>query len=161
MASALRSNGDSVFVYFAHANGRLVPAPDTRMKPEQCGLDPTQWRRCEAVGAKEIEKVSLILSKQAWEEKKSRHVTQKIREMAFLQQREVSARLRRAIGFSPNDPKQNENLERRWKQKQDQLLALVATEFDPTRRHTALEVELHSAPINPHSLGKKRQGVAT
>jgi len=79
--------------------------------------------------------------------------------LAFLQQREASARLRRAQVFSPNDQKVNENLERRWRMKQDQLLALVATEFKPENRHTALEVELQDAPINPHHLGQKRQGV--
>ena len=57
-----RPNGDAVVVYFAHQSGRLVLAPDTRMKPEQCGMDPRHWRRCEAVGAREIEKISLILS---------------------------------------------------------------------------------------------------
>ena len=160
MASALRSNGDSVFVYFAHANGRLVPAPDTRMKPEQCGLDPTQWRRCEAVGAKEIEKVSLILSKQAWEEKKSRKVSQILREMDFLKQRAASARLRRATNFSPKDVQVNEQLEKKWNQKQDLMLSIVASEFKPENRHTALEMELQDAPINPHRLGQKRQGVA-
>jgi hypothetical protein len=158
--ASIRPSGDNVFVYFAHQSGRLMPAPDTRMKPEQCGLDPAQWRRCEAVGVREIEKVSLILSRQAWEEKKARHVTQKLREMAFLQQREVSARLRRAVGFSAKDQQANENLERRWKQKQDQLLALVAMEFTPGKRHTALEVELQDAPINPHHLGQKHQRVS-
>lgn len=155
----VRPNGDNVFVYFAHQSGRLVGAPDSRMKPEQCGLDPKQWRRCEAVGVREIERISIILSRQLWEEKKARHVGQKLRELAFLQQREASARLRRAQVFSPNDQKVNENLERRWRMKQDQLLALVATEFKPENRHTALEVELQDAPINPHHLGQKRQGV--
>jgi hypothetical protein len=160
MVSPIRTNGDSVFVYFAHQSGRLVPAPDTRMRPEQCGLDPKQWRRCEAKGSKDIERVSIILSRQAWEEKKALHVGQKLREMAFLQQRAISARLRRAVNFSAKDAQVNEQLEKRWKDKQDQLVALVALEFDPTRRTTALEVELREAPINPHHLGHKRQGVS-
>jgi hypothetical protein len=160
VASQIRPNGDSVFAYFAHANGRLMPAPDTRMKPEQCGLDPKQWRRCEAVGAKEIERVSLILSRQLWEEKKNRQVGQKIREMAFLQQRQASAKLRRAMAFSPKDAEVNKKLERRWQEKQDQLVSLIAMEFDPAKRHTALDVELSDAPINPHHLGQKPQGVS-
>src|SRR5271170_2698269 len=104
----MRPNGDSVFVYFAHQSGRLMPAPDTRMTPEHCGMDPSQWRRCEAVGVKEIEKVSLILSRQAWEAKKDRKVGQVLREMDFLKQRATTARLRRASGFSVNDVKMNE-----------------------------------------------------
>ena len=160
MASLIRPNGDSCFVYFAHASGRLVPAPDTRMKPEQCGFDPKQWRRCEAVGAKEIERVSIILSKQAWEEKKARHVKQVLREMDFLKQRAVSARLRRATNFTANDVRANETLERRWSQKQDKMLKLIASEFKPEYRNTALEIELREAPVNPHHLGKKREGVS-
>jgi hypothetical protein len=161
VASVIRPNGDSVFVYFAHQSGKLMGAPDTRTKPEDCGLDPSQWRLCEAVGAKEIEKVSLILSKQLWEQKKARKVSQILREMDFLKQRAVSARLRRASGFSLNDAKMNERLEKRWNQKQDQMLSLIVQEFKPENRHTALDVELAPAPINPHHLGQKRQGVST
>jgi hypothetical protein len=136
-----------------------MAAPDTRMKPEHCGLDPKVWRRCEAVGAKEIERVSLILSRQLWEDKKARHVSQKLREMAFVQERAMSARLRKAVGFTAKDVEVNARLERRWKEKEDSLLALIATEFDPSKRHTALDIELSEAPINPHHLGKKREGV--
>lgn len=160
MASVVRPNGDSVFVYYAHQSGRLVPAPDTRMRPEQCGLDPKQWRRCEAIGAKEIEKVSLILSKQAWETKKARHVSQILREMDFLKQRAVSARLRRAVNFTAKDVQMNERLERRWNEKQAKMLALVAEEFNPTNRNVALDIELREQPVTPHHLGQKRQGVA-
>lgn len=158
--AVVKTNGDNVFAYFAHMSGRLIAAPDTRMRPEQCGLDPSQWRRCEAVGAKEIEKVSLILSKQAWEDKKARHVSQVLREMEFLKQRAVSARLRRAVNFTAKDVQVNEQLERRWQQKQDVALALIASEFKPENRNTALEVEIHEQPVNPHSLGHKHQGVS-
>lgn len=152
---------DRTFIYFAHQSGRLVPAPDTRMRPEQCGLDPKVWRRCEANGAKEIERVSLILSKQAWEQKKDRKVTQILREMDFLKQRAASARLRKAVNFTAKDVQMNEKLEARWNQKQDQMLRLIFEEFKPENRHTALEVELQDAPINPHHLGQKHQGVRT
>jgi hypothetical protein len=155
----VRPNGDSVFVYFAHQSGKLIAAPDTRMRPEQCGLNPAEWRRCEAVGIKEIEKVSLILSKQMFEAKKARHVTMKLREMDFLKQRAVSARLRRAGGFSENDVKMNERLEKSWNQKQDEVLKLIAQEFKAENRNTALDMELQDMPINPHHLGKKREGV--
>ena len=150
---------DKVFCYFAHASGRLVPAPDTRMRPEQCGMDPRHWERCEAVGAKEIERVSLILSRQIFEDQKARKVGQILREMEFLKQRAVSARLRRATNFSPKDVQANERLEQRWKRKQDLMLAVVVSEFDATKRNAALEVELRDAPVNPHHLGHKRQGV--
>ena len=157
---AIRPNGDAIFVYFSHQSGRLIPAPDTRMTPLQCGLDPKQWRRCEAKGPHEIEKVSLILSKQAWEEKKNRKVTQILREMDFLKQRAASARLRKATNFSAKDVQMNERLEKRWDQKQNAMLALIVSEFDPTKRDTALEMELRDAPINPHRLGQKRTGVS-
>jgi hypothetical protein len=161
VATQIRPNGDSVFVYFAHQSGRLMAAPDTRMKPEHCGLNSRHWRRCEAVGRKEIERVSLILSRQLWEDKKARHVGQKLREMAFLQEREVSAKLRRAQSFSPNDATKNAEQEKRWKRRQDELTTLIAQEFKPENRHTALDIELHEAPINPHHLGKKHEGVST
>lgn len=160
MAREIRPNGDSVVVYFAHMDGRLILAPDTRMKPENCGLDPKQWRRCEAVGAKEIEKVSIILGKQAWEAKKARKVSQVLREMDFLKQRAVSAKLRKAQGFNANDVQMNAKLERKWDSKQDQMLALIAEEFRPESRNVALDMELSDAPINPHHLGQKKVGVS-
>jgi hypothetical protein len=130
------------------------------MRVEQCGLDPKKWRRCEALGAREIERVSLILSKQAWEQKKARKVGQILREMDFLKQRAVSARLRRAVNFTAKDAQVNERLEQRWNQKQDAMLALIAEEFRPEARNTALEMELRDAPINPHHLGQKKVGVS-
>jgi hypothetical protein len=154
------SVSDAVFFYFAHQSGRLMPAPDTRMRPEQCGLDPKQWRRCEAKGPREIEKVSLILSRQAFEEWKDRKVGQILREMDFLKQRAASARLRRAVNFSVKDVQMNERLELRWNWKHNQMLKLIAQEFDPQKRNTALEVELREAPINPHHLGQKKVGVS-
>ena len=129
------------------------------MRPEQCGLNPRDWKRCEAVGVKEIEKVSLILSRQAWEEKKNRKVAQILREMDFLKQRAASARLRKATNFSPKDVRMNAQLEKRWDEKQELMLRLVCEEFRPENRNTALEMELRDAPINPHHLGQKRQGV--
>ena len=151
---------DNTFVYFAHQSGRLMPAPDTRMRPEQCGLDPRVWRRCEAVGSKEIERVSIILSRQAWEEKKNRKVAQILREMDFLKQRAASARLRKATNFSPKDVQANALLEKRWDQKQELMLGIICEEFKPENRNTALEVELQDAPINPHHLGHKKVGVS-
>lgn len=150
---------DNVFVYFAHVSGRLIPAPDSRMRPEQCGLNPVEWKRCEAAGAREIEKVSIILSRQEWEGRKARHVQMKLREMEFLKQRAVSARLRRATGFSPKDVAMNEKLEKRWRRKEDEAIALIVSEFDPAKRDTALSVELRDAPVVPHHLGQKSQGV--
>lgn len=150
---------DSCFVYFAHSSGRLMPAPDTRMRPEQCGLNPNQWRRCEAVGIREIEKVSLILSKQMWEDKKARMVTAKLREMEFLQQRATTARIRAAQSFSAKDVEANRMLEQKWKKKHDQAIELIVSEFDPLRRNTALEMELKDEPIVAHHFGQKHQGV--
>jgi uncharacterized protein YndB with AHSA1/START domain len=80
--------------------------------------------------------------------------------MDFLKQRAASARLRRAVNFSVKDVQMNERLELRWNWKQNQMLKLIAQEFDPQKRNTALEVELREAPINPHHLGQKKVGVS-
>lgn len=158
MATApIIQHSDKVFAYFCNAAGKIIPAPDTRMTPKQCGLGP-EWRRCEAVGAKEIEKVSLIISRQLWEEKKQLKVQQKLREMEFLKEREVSAKLRGAKNFSPHDVEVNRDRERIWNRKQDQLLALIYEEFDPTKRHTALAMELGDASIARGP--KKHEGIA-
>lgn len=149
---------DKTVVYYCNAAGRIILAPDSRMRPEQCGLDPANWKRCEATGAREIEKVSLVLSRQIWEEKRQREVTKKIREIGFLQQREASARLRAAQRHSPEDVKVNLQLERDWKRKQDQVLDLIAMEFDPTKRSSALDIELHEQADTTGTI-QKRQGI--
>lgn len=150
---------DRIFAYFASVDGRIVPAPDTRMTLQQCGFDPRKWRRCEAVGAKEIEKVSLIISRQNWEQRKLRNVQQKIREMDFLRQRESSARIRGAKNFTAKDVEANRNLERMWRDRQSQLERLIVSEFKPESRNSALDMEVKELPVVPHHLGQKRQGV--
>lgn len=152
---------DKVFVYAVNAAGKIIPLPDTRMTLEQCGLSPTLWRRCEAVGAKEIEQVSLVISRQMWEEKKQRTVSQRLREKAFLDQLRVRCRLRSAQSFSKNDVSLNQQIEKKCQRHEDDLINLIVSEFDPTRRHTALEMEISERPIVPHRLGKKREGIAS
>ena len=152
---------DNTFAYFCNQAGRIIPAPDTRMSPVQCGLDPANWKRCEAVGAREIEKVSLIISRQLWEEKRNREVGKKLREMQFLRQMEIKAKLQRLKNFSPKDVHVNEQLERDWKRKQNGLITLIESEFIPERRNTALDVEIHEQSTSPSAgIFQKRAGVA-
>jgi hypothetical protein len=53
--------------YFVSIKGEKMLAPDTRVSVIDCGLHPLQWRREEAVGAKEIERLSVDLSRQLWD----------------------------------------------------------------------------------------------
>lgn len=160
MGVPLITRSDRTFVYFVDAAGKILPAPDTRVTAEQLGLNPNLWKRCEATGSREIEKVSLRLSKQMFEEKKARHVGQKLREMAFLKDRALSAKLRAAQGYTAKDVEVNRNLEKKWIKKQDEALALIALEFDPSSRHTALDIELKEQSMSPLAgVFEKRQGI--
>ena len=158
------SNGlqkDSIFAYFVNAAGKIIPAPDTRVSARQVGLDPEKWRRCEAYGIREIEKVSIVISRQLWEEKKQRTVLQRIREKNFLDQLAIRARLRMAQGFSKNDISLNQQLLAKCRRHEDELMQLIVSEFDPTKRHTALAIELHEESTSPlRNVGAKRQGIA-
>ena len=149
---------DKTVAYYAHPSGRLILAPDTRMSPQQAGLD-ANWRRCEAVGVREIEKISLILSRQAFEEKKARTVMQHLREKEFIDQVKIRCKLRIAQAFSKNDASINQQIYRKIEAREDQLYRLIASEFDYSARNTALDVELHEQPNLPHHLGKKPAGV--
>lgn len=161
-AGSVIAHSDNKFVYAVNAAGNIVPLPDTRLTAEQAErILGKGWRRCEAIGAKEIEKISARLSRQMWEEKKRRKVLQKMREMKFLELKAAEAKLRAAMCFSANDRLINLQMAAKWKNKQDELTNLIFSEFDPTNRHTALDVELREQPLNPHRFGQKRQGIAT
>src|ERR1700690_3540558 len=86
---------DRVFVYWCSPKGEIQPAADTRITEAQLQRWPQyrHWRRCEAVGAREIEKVSLIMSRQLWENKKKEKVQQHLREKAELDQLAIRCRL--------------------------------------------------------------------
>jgi hypothetical protein len=152
---------DTTFSYWAHISGKLWVAPAVGMTPKVAGLNAKEWRYCEAVGAHEIEKVSLLISKQMWQEKKDRHVGQKLREMALIKDRQMAARLRGASGFSPQDEAANKKSEARWKMREDEALRLICSEFNPTNRATFLDMELTPESTSPlRNVGAKRQGCA-
>ena len=148
---------DNVLVYYACSDGTLMLAPDTRVSPSQCGLDPKRWRRCEANGAKEMEAVSVILARQEFEKKRRMKVGRALRELEFLRQSRVGARLRASMNYSANDVRANLLQERRWAAREDYYLNIIASEvdpsqaFDPTRRTTMLEVEMAPRSLSPLS----------
>jgi len=152
---------DSTVVYFAHCSGKLMMAPDTRVSPSQCGLGP-EWRRCEAVGAREIEKVSLILSRQLWEEKKKRDIQQFFREQECLKQAKVRCKLRIAQSFSPNDKSINRQMLAKLENHESKLISLAVSEFDPTKRTSAMEMEVKPQSTAPTgaNIDRKHGGIA-
>ena len=154
---------DNVFVYWCSPKGEIEPAPDSRISEEQMrrmkGYE--HWRRCEAVGVREIEKISLILSRQLFEKKKSMKVQQHLREKAELDQLVVRCRLRLAQQYSPKDVEVNERILKRARKNEDDLMRLVASEFDPALRNTALQMEVREQSTSPLAhVGAKRQGIA-
>lgn len=157
---------DNKLAYFACSDGTLMLAPDTRVSPQQCGLDPRKWRRVEANGAREMEQVSVILARQEFEKKRKMKVERALRELEFLRQSRAGARLRASMNYSANDVKANLLQERRWAAREDYYLNIIASEvdpshrFDPTKRTTMLEVEM--APKSTSQLanvGNKPTGI--
>lgn len=152
---------DNVMTYFACSDGTLMLAPDTRVSPQQCGLDPKLWRKCEAVGAREMEAVSVILARQEFEKKRKMKVGKALRELEFLRQSRAGARLRASMNYSPNDVRANNLQEQRWKIREDHYLNIIASEidpsqgFDPAKRTTMLEVEM--APKSTSRLANVNQ----
>lgn len=152
---------DDRFVYFVNQKGEIMPAPDSRVTAQQCGLDPAKWRRFEAQGAKEIEKISLMLSKQMFEKKKNMKVQQHLRERFTLEQLKFRCKLRAAQGFSLNDAELNKKILARAERAENALYDCIASEFDPNHRNTALAIE-----VKPQSTSKlahinqKRMGIA-
>ena len=160
--NARNTTKDNVFVYYVSPKGEIEPAPDSRISEAQMRRWPgyEHWRRCEAVGAREIEKVSLVLSRQMWEKKKLQTVQQRIREIDFIKQIGIRARLRAAASFSKNDVSINRQLEARTRKAEQDLLDLIVSEFDPSARRSALEIELHEESTSPLAkVGQKREGI--
>lgn len=157
---------DAKLAYFACADGTLMLAPDTRVSPQQCGLDPRKWRRVEAHGAHEMEQVSVILARQEFEKKRRMKVERALRELEFLRQSRAGARLRASMNFSPNDVKANLLQERRWAAREDYYLNIIASEvnpshgFDPASRTTILEVEMAPRSTSPlANINQKSTGI--
>jgi len=135
-------------------------APDTRMSARQCGLNPSEWRRCEAIGAHEIDRLSKILSRQEWEKKKRMTVGQHLRENAFIEQVKVRCKLRMAQAHSANDVSINKQILDKIERRKDTLIHLITSDFDYTKRNTALAMELGEESTSIlRNFGKKREGV--
>lgn len=162
----VRSNNtaakDNVFVYWVSPKGEIQAAADSRISQEQLNRwkEYRHWRRCEAVGAREIEKISLIISRQLFERKKLEKVQQHLREKAELDQLVVRCRLRKAQEFSKNDVAMNEKILKRAQQAEDNLMAAIASEFTPGQRTTALQMEVKPQSTSPvANLGQKQEGL--
>ena len=154
---------DSVFVYWASPKGELQQAIDSRITEAQLQRWPEyrHWRRCEAVGPKEIEKVSIIISRQMWEKKKQMKIAQHMREIDEMKQLGYRCRIRMAQGYSKNDVEMNERNLKRVKRAEDNLYKLICSEFDPTIRTQILEMEVKEASASKLAhVGNKVQGVA-
>jgi len=159
-----RPTKDSVFVYWVSPKGEIQPAADTRITEAQLQRWPEykHWRRCEAHGAREIEKISLIISRQMWEKKKQMKVQQHLREKAELDQLMVRCRLRAAQGFSKNDAELNQRILKRAQRTEDSLMALIASEFNPGMRTSALEMEIRPQSTSPvANIAQKQEGLAS
>jgi hypothetical protein len=153
---------DSVFVYWVSPKGEIQPAADSRITEGQLQRWPEyrHWRRCEATGPKEIEKVSVIISRQLWEKKKQMKVQQHIREKFELDQLAFRAKLRIAQGFSKNDEEMNRRILQRAQQNEANLLKLIISEFDPTTRTTALDMEVRPQSTSRLAMvGQKATGI--
>jgi hypothetical protein len=160
--SSATATKDSVFVYWVSPRGEIQPAADSRITEAQLQRWPEyrHWRRCEAVGAREIEKVSLIISRQHWERKKLEKVQQHMREIEDMKQIGVRCRLRMAQGYSKKDVEVNEKNLKRVQRAEDGLMRLITSEFAPGVRTTALAIELAPQSTSPVAhIAQKWEGI--
>jgi hypothetical protein len=155
------ANKDNLVVYLCSPKGEIELAPDGRMTQRQLDkIGYKNWRRCEAVGAREIERISLILARQHWERKKLEKVQQHLREAEELKQLQIRCRLRRAQGFSKNDAEMNARILKRAEQTENNFLSMIATQFNPGARTTALQIEMKEQSTSKvANIAQKRQGV--
>lgn len=163
----VRSNAtavsDRTFVYWVSPKGEIQPAADTRITESQLQRWPEyrHWRRCEAVGAREIEKISLIISRQHWERKKLEKVQQHMREKAELDQLSVRCKLRLAQRYSKDDEEMNRKILLRAERAENNLMRLIASEFDPSVRTTALQMEVKPKSTSTlASIAQKPEGLS-
>ena len=160
-ASSLK---DNIFVYWASPKGELQAAPDSRITQAQIDRYMPEykgWKRCEATGHKEIEKVVVILARQEFENKKRQKVQQHLRENDFIRQLQVRCRLRLAQGYSKKDVELNKKVMARARNSEKLLYDAIVSEFDPTRRTHALEAEVREQSTSPVAhFGKKHEGIS-
>lgn len=153
---------DRKVIYFASPKGELMLAPDSRITQAQIERWPEfkGWKRCEATGSKEIEKVAVILARQEFERKKLMKIEQHIRESEWLKQLQVRCKLRRAQGYSKNDVAYNEKILKRAERSERVLYDAIAAEFDPNHRSTALQIEIKEQSTSKlASIGQKATGM--
>ena len=157
-----RSTKDNVVVYLCSPKGEIELAPDGRLTQTQLDkIGYKGWRRCEATGAREIEKISLILARQLWEKKKTMKVQQHLREKAELDQLMVRCKLRLAQSYSKNDAEMNKRILLRAQKNEDALMALIASEFSPGVRTSALQMEIAPQSTSPVAgLAQKQEGIS-
>jgi hypothetical protein len=153
---------DNVVVYWASPKGEIMLAPDTRITEAQMRRMPEykHWRRCEAVGAREIEKISLILSRQLFEKKKQMKVEQHLREKFALDQLQFRCKLRLAQAYSKNDEEMNNRILQKAKRSEEAMYRVIASEFIPETRTSSLEMEAkpQSTSRSAH-IGQKPVGI--
>lgn len=160
--SASTTVKDNVFVYWVSPKGVIQPAPDTRITEAQMRRmrEYRHWKRCEAHGAREIEKVSLILSRQLFEQKKQMKVQQHLREKFHLDQLKFRCQLRLAQGFSKNDVELNKTILAKAKRSEEVLYRIIASEFDPSQRTSSLQMEARAQSTSKVAhIAQKRTGI--
>lgn len=155
------STTDNVVVYCVSPKGEIELAPDNRLTRKQLDkIGYKHWKRCEAIGAREIEKVSLILSRQLFEQKKKMKVQQHLREHFFLEQLKIRCKLRAAQGYSKNDAELNRKILAKAENSENMLYRVIASEFDPATRTSGLQMEVKSASTSPlANVGQKKVGI--
>ena len=154
-----QTESDRVVAYFVNIKGEKMLAPDTHVSVQQCGLHPLQWRREEATGAKEIERLSRDLSAQLWEKKRKQTAGQHLREKKFIDEVKIRCRLRIAQAYSENDAAMNRRILAGVEKREDDLVKMIVSTFDVSKRTSALAIEVAPQSANPHSLGQKKVGL--
>ena len=161
----IRSNAtqrkDNVVVYLAAPDGKLELAPDGRMTQKQLdNIGYKGWRRCEATGAREIEKISLILARQAADERKKLEVGKHLREWSEMEQLRARARINMAKNYSANDVEANRRTIERVDRAEKNFLKLIVSEFDPTGRTVGLDMEFSERSTSKSAgFGQKIEGI--
>lgn len=144
------ANKDNIVVYLCSPKGEIELSPDGRLTRSQLDkIGYKKWRRCEAVGAREIERISLILSRQLFEQKKKMKVEQHLREKFALDQLKIRCKLRLAQGYSKGDEEVNAHLLKRAQKSEDALYRAIASEFTPGLRNSGLEMEAKTQSTSP------------
>lgn len=160
--NSANATSDRTVVYLCSPKGEIELAPDGRLTRAQLDkIGYKSWRRCEATGVREIERLSIILSRQEFERKKQMKVEQHLREKFELDQLKVRCKLRMAQGYSRDDEELNSRILQRANRAEEGLYRVIASEFNPGQRTTALEIEVREQSTSPLAhVGQKATGIA-